>query len=189
MNTEETPTLIPLPANLEILNDRDSLIIRRKWFSPLAFFLVFFALFWNGFMVVWMGMAIKNGIWVMAAFGSIHAAIGIGLAYFCVASFVNKTDISIDPNHLKVRSYPLPWGRQKKIRVHDIKQLYTKRQVTQGKNGTNVSFRLLVVTNDNREQKLLSGLSDNSQAKFIEHEIESILGLENLSVAGEYKSD
>jgi hypothetical protein len=188
MNTTEEPALTPLPANLEILNDRDSLIIRRKWFSPLAFFLVFFVIFWNGFMVVWMGMAIKNEIWIMAAFGSIHAAIGIGLAYFCVASFVNKTDISIDPNHLKVRSYPLPWGRQKKISVHTIKQLYTKRKVTQGKNGTSVSFSVFVITNDNREQKLLSGLSDDTQAKFIEREIESILGIENVSVAGEHKA-
>lgn len=46
--------IVPLPANLSIVHDRGAFIIRRQWFSTVAFFMVFFALFWNGFMVVWM---------------------------------------------------------------------------------------------------------------------------------------
>lgn len=187
MQATNQPEIIPLPQNIEILNDRDSLIIRRKWFTPVAFFMVFFALFWNGFMVVWMTMAIKSGVWIMAAFGSIHAAVGLFLAYFCIASFVNKTDIRIDPNYLTVRHYPLPWRGAKKIRVHDIQQLYSKEQISHSKNGTNISYQLHVITNDNREQKLLSGLTDVAQARFVEREIETILGLQDVSVAGEHR--
>ncbi|MDQ8193259.1 hypothetical protein QEH59_02405 [Coraliomargarita sp. SDUM461004] len=179
--------LTPLPANLEILHDRDALIIRRKWFSVFAFFLALFTLIWNGFMVVWMTIALKNGAWPMAAFGSIHAMVGIFLAYFCVASFVNKTDISIDPNYLKVRHYPLPWRGAKKLRVHEIQQLYCKEHIHRSKNGMNISYHLLAITNNRREQKLLSGLQEASQAQFIEREIENILGLKDIPVAGEHR--
>lgn len=185
--TTATSAIIPLPKQLKIVHDRDAMIIRRKWFSPLAFFLVFFALFWNGFMVVWMTMALREGVWVMAAFGSIHAFVGLFLAYFCVASFINTTDVSIDPNYLTVRHYPLPWLGNKKIRVHTIKQLYSKEHISRSKNGVNVSYRLFVITNDNQEEKLLTGLTELSQARFIEREIENVLGLEDLPVSGEFR--
>jgi len=42
-------------------------------------------------MVVWMSIALNQGQWIMAAFGSIHALVGLGLIYFCVANFLNKT--------------------------------------------------------------------------------------------------
>jgi hypothetical protein len=83
--------IVPLPENLSIVHDRGTFIIRRRWFSPIVFFFVFFALFWNGFMVVWMSIALNQGQWIMAAFGSIHALVGLGLIYFCVANFLNKT--------------------------------------------------------------------------------------------------
>lgn len=139
-------------------------------------------------MVVWMSIALSQGQLMMAAFGSIHTLVGLGLIYFCVASFVNKTDVSVDPNYLTVRHYPLPWIGSKRIRVHSIKQLYTKEQVSRSKNGTRISYRVHVITQDGREQKLLSGLSSDSQALFIEREVEGILGLENIKVTGEHRS-
>lgn len=183
--TSEEP-LTPLPQGLQVLHDRDSFIIRRRWFSPLAIFLVFFTIFWNGFMVVWMSIALGSGAWHMAAFGSLHALVGIGMAYFCVASFVNQTDVSVDPNYLSVRHYPLPWPGSKRLRVHSIKQLYTKQRISRSKNGVNVSYQLFVITDDNREQKLLSGLADSTQAKYIEREMEDVIGIRNVPVSGEY---
>lgn len=139
-------------------------------------------------MVVWMSIALTQGQWMMAAFGSIHATVGLGLIYFCVASFINKTDVSVDTNYLTVQHYPMPWLGSQKIRVHDISQLYCKEHITRGKNGTNVSYRLHAVLQNGRDRKLLSGLSDDNQARFIEREMESVLGLENLEVTGELKA-
>lgn len=183
----QSQPIVPLPAQLEIVYDRDALIIRRKWFSAVAFFLAFFALFWNGFMVVWMTIAISSGAWIMVAFGSIHALVGIGMAYFCLASFLNTTDVSVDPNYLSVRHYPLPWGKNKKVRLHEIQQLYSKEHVSRGKNSTSITYRLYIVTQDGREQRLLSGLQEISQAHFIEREVENIIGLEDIPVSGEYR--
>lgn len=183
--TKNTAALNPLPSGMQTLHDRDAFIIRRNWFSPMAFFLVFFCIFWNGFMIFWMYTTLTKGIWIMAAFGSIHALIGLGMLYFTIASFINKTDISVDPNYLSVRHYPLPWIGSKKIRVHEISQLYCKKHVTHSKNGTRTSYRVYVITQNNREQKLVSGLNSPNQAQYIEQEIEVILGLENQTVTGE----
>lgn len=179
--------IVPLPDNLTILTDRDAVVIRRRWFSPVVFFLVVFALFWNGFMVVWMSIALSQGAWMMAAFGSIHTCVGLGLIYFCVASFMNQTDVSVDPSFLRVQHHPLPWPGKRKIPVHEIRQLYTKEHVSRNKNSVSVSYAVYVVTEDGREQKLLAGLTTDSQARYIEREIESILGLANIPVAGEHR--
>ncbi|HBR95412.1 MAG TPA: hypothetical protein DEA90_14725 [Opitutae bacterium] len=185
-NQAKPNTLVPLPANLQTLYEREAFIIRRKWFSVAAVFLLFFGLIWNGFMVVWMTTALKNGAWAIAAFGSIHAGVGVFLAYFCAASFLNTTEIQVDPNYLRVEHSPVPWPGKKKIRVHTIQQLYSKKHVKHTKNGTNTSYRVFAVTDDNREHKLVTGLSEISQAHFIEHEIENVLGLEDLPVSGEH---
>lgn len=178
--------IIPLPNNLSLHHERDAVIIRRRWFTPFVFFFVFFALFWNGFMVVWMTIALTQGQLMMAAFGSIHALVGLGLIYFCVASFLNNTDISVDPSYLRVRHYPLPWFGSKQFRSHEVTQLFCKEQITRSKNGgTNVSYRVQLILNKGREQTLVGGLTSDSQARYIEREIESVLGLENLAVAGE----
>jgi hypothetical protein len=181
-------SIIPLPENMRLVSERGSLIIRRRWFTPVVFFFIFFALFWNGFMVVWMTLALTKGQLMMAAFGSIHALVGLGLIYFCVATCVNKTDVSVDPNHLKVQHYPLPWFGNKQFRVHEITQLFCKEQINRTKNGVNISYRVHVILRDGREQTLVKALSNDTQARFIEHEIESVLGLENQAVAGELRS-
>src|SRR5690554_5843962 len=95
------------PKGFEKLLDRDAFILRRHWRSWKLIPLLLFTLFWNGFMIVWMTIAISSGIWVMAAFGSIHGIVGLGLAYFCIASFFNKTDIITHPIYLEVKHYPL----------------------------------------------------------------------------------
>lgn len=182
----QTP-IIPFPKNLSVLHDRDTFTIRRRWFSAAAIFLVFFALFWNAFMVVWMVIAFSSGLWPMAAFGSLHALVGVGVGYTALAMLVNKTDVSVSPYYLGVRHYPLPWGGSKRVRVDLIKQLFVKEKVVQGKNGTSVTYGLFMIVQGDREEKLLTGLKEVSQAHFIEREIEAILGLKDIPVSGEYR--
>jgi hypothetical protein len=67
----------------------------------------------------------------------------------------------------------------------EIQQLYAKEQVTRNKNGVSISYNVFVIDHNGREKKLLSGLTTDTQARFVEREIESILGLEDRNVAGE----
>lgn len=185
MAAQQNTPLNPLPKNLELVTEYDAIVIRRTWKSALAYFLTAFALFWNGFMVVWMGIAISQGQWAMVAFGAIHAAVGLGLIYFTIALFLNKTDIRIDTYNLSIKHYPLPWMGQLQIPVENVEQIYCKEKITRNKNSTNVSYEVHCIERNSRQKKILSGLNDSSQARFIEAEIEKILGIKNRPVTGE----
>ncbi len=178
--------IVPLPKNVELITEFDAIVIRRAWRSKAAYFLAFFSAFWNVFMVVWMTIALKQGELGMAAFGSIHASVGLFLLYFTIASFVNKTDVRINTENLQVSHGPIPWFGNKSIPVHEISQLYCEQKVTQGKNGQSISYRVNCLDHKQRKQKLLSGLNEYDQARYIEAEIEKILGIKNVAVEGEF---
>lgn len=177
--------LTPLPNNIELITEFDAIVIRRTWKSAAAYFLIVFALLWNAFIVFWMALAIGDGALTMAAFGSIHVAVGLGLIYFTIAIFLNKTDIRIDTYNLSVKHHPMPWFGQIQIPVEKVQQVYCKKKVTRGKNSTHVTYEVFSLDRNNRKKKLLSGLKDSDQARFIETEIEKTLGIKNQSVIGE----
>lgn len=185
MASDDNASPTPLPRNIEVLTDFDAIVLRRNWRSGGAYAIALFALVWNGFMVAWMSIALADGAWTMAAFGSIHALVGIGMGYFALASFLNHTDIRINPNVIEVRHAPLPWFGKTTIPVHEVAQLYCAERVTRSKNGTRVSYELRCLDRGKRARKLLSGLQDREQARYIEREIESILGIADRPVSGE----
>jgi hypothetical protein len=177
---------VTLPSRFRIERDMESLRITRKWFSPVAFFLLFFAVFWNGFMIVWHAIALGTGMWVMSAFGLIHTGIGIGLIYVVLAKFLNTTVITANKFELSVISGPLPWRGNKRIEAGQVRQLYCKEKVSHGKNGASVSYSVEAVMNDNTRQTLAAGFENSDQALFVEQQIERHLGIADVPVAGEH---
>lgn len=179
------PPLVPMPQGIEVLSEGGTTILRKRWWSWGVLFLLFFAVFWNGFMVAWFGIAIKKGLWPMALFGSIHAAVGLGMAYFVVASFVNVTDVVIAPGELRVRSHPLPWMGNRSLSTADIAQLYTTSVTHRTRHGSRTSYQVHVIDRAGRESKLLTGLSSQEQGLFVEKTVEETLGLKDQAVRGE----
>ena len=82
---------VPMPKKFKVNTLGGRLEIARKWFSSKFIALTFFTVFWDGFMIVWFGIALSQGIWIMAAFGTLHGAVGIGLLYYVLAGYLNKT--------------------------------------------------------------------------------------------------
>jgi hypothetical protein len=175
---------VPMPPRVEVLDLGNSLEIRRSWFTPVLFFLVFFCIFWNGFMIVWHVMAISMGAWFMSVFGLLHTAVGIGLAYGTFAGFVNRTVIRVGQGMLEVRHGPLPWLGNKTLPAHEVQQLYCQEHVHRNKNGTSVTYSVELIRNSGRET-LVKGLSECDQALFIEQELERFLKIEDQPVRGE----
>ena len=180
--------IVPLPKSIEVIAEYDAIVIRRKWKSPVAYFLAIFSLFWNGFMIVWMSIALASGEWTMAAFGTLHAAVGLGLLYFTLALFRNQTDIRVNALNLSVKHHPMPWPGNVTLDVTTVAQLYCKKVVHRGKNGVTTTYELHAIDRQNRQTKLLSGLPEYEQAHYIETEIEKIIGIKNTPVAGETHS-
>jgi hypothetical protein len=130
--------IAPQPATLKIFEDdapvieagyRDAeapsqkLLIVKRWFTPSVFFLVFFCLFWDGFLVFWYAMAIKNGIWLMMLFPILHLAAGVTITYSTLATLFNSTKILLDGASLRIAIGPLPWRGNRVLDVGLIERL------------------------------------------------------------------
>jgi hypothetical protein len=176
----------PLPPALSVRTEADTLVITRRWRSAAAWFLLFFAVFWNGFMVVWHGISLASGAWFMSAFGLIHTAVGLFLIYYVAALFVNSTVIRASRGGLSVKTGPLPWKGDCTLDASSATQFFCTEKIHRGKNGSSTSYTVEVVLPGNQRRSLATGLPDPDQAIFIEQQLERHLGITDVPVAGEH---
>ena len=162
--------------------------IEFRWMSLVAYFLVFFCIIWNGFLVFWYSIALADGIWIMMVFPLIHVAVGIGLTYYTICMFVNKTLIKVSRDEISISFTPLPWKGAKTINTSDITQFYVKQKVSNGKNGQTVTYELWMKDQTGRDKKFSSGpdMSTVEEVRLLEEQIEKFLGIRDQPVQGEY---
>lgn len=178
---------VAMPKSIRVEESGDRLLIRRRWYSPMLFFFVFFCIAWDGFLIFWYKMAMaEDAPWIMSVFPILHVAVGIGLTYWTIAGFVNRTDIAVDGRELQVSHTPMPWFGATRMPVDQVDQLYCKQKISHSKNGTSVTYQLFAAEKGGGKRKLLSGLTDSDQALFVERCVESYLGIRDRRVAGEY---
>lgn len=158
------------PKNIELQSTQGGLEIVRKWSTLKFYALLVFCIFWDGFMV---------------AFGTIHAAVGVGLTYLLICGFLNQTYIRISSSSLTISHKPLPWPGGKVIEVGEIKQVFTKGKIHRGKNDTSYTYDVLFQDQNSAEHKLVTGMDKPDQALYIEQEIEKTLGIRDTEVRGE----
>ena len=105
--------------------------IRRSWFSAQLYFLLFFCIAWDSFLVFWYAMALgigNNGQgggfeWIAIIFPIAHVAVGVGLTYYVAAGFLNSTIIQLDQSMLSVRHGPIPWRGVTGVPVMEISRI------------------------------------------------------------------
>ncbi len=176
---------VPMPRGFQVQNYGNVLEISRRWFHPMYFALIFFCIFWNGFMLVWHGMALASGAWLMSLFGLLHTAVGVGLAYATVAGFVNRTIIRVGHGQLEVRHGPLPWLGNRSLPSHEIEQIYCQEAVSRNDNGSQYRYTVYAILQGNHREKLLAGLIEAEQALYVEQELERFLNIKDRPVRGE----
>lgn len=178
---------IGLPDKMALIRHSNYLEITRRWFGWQVYFLAFFCVFWDGFLLVWYFIAASEGNLMMMAFPFIHVAVGVGLTYYLIASIKNKTHIFASQEKIAIVHKPLPWFGATELPVAMLKQLYVKEVVSHSKNGTNVSYQVNAILTDGRSKKLLSGLPESEQAQYIEQALEDYLRIRNQPVRGEFR--
>lgn len=166
----------------------NELTISYRWMACQAYFLVFFCIAWDGFLVVWYSIAVSTGEVLMMVFPVIHVAVGIGLTYYTICLFVNRTYITVNKEEIGIRFAPLPWMGAKTVSVRDIVQFYVKEKTSRGKNGTSYSYELWMRNKQGADKKFASGpaIQDADDAKFLEKKIEKFLGIRDYQIEGEY---
>lgn len=163
---------LPVPEGFQILQQGRNGIIRRRWFTHAAWFLLFFCLFWNTFLVFWYVMAFRSppknaSAWLPILFPLGHVAIGLGLLYFVLSLFLNKTDIIFAAHELRVRTHPLPWPGNQVIRATNLAAFLVREREISRKNSRSTVYDLLYVDSTNHEQPLVKKLPRREQADYL----------------------
>ena len=172
-----------LPDSLELIRHDSYIEIVRKWFGAQFAFLTAFAIFWDGFLFFWYSKAFASGNLITLLFPLLHVAVGIGLTYYVVAGWFNRTHIYVSHGKMAVRHGPIPWFGNKELDTSSFKQLYTKEKISRNRNRT-VTYETHVITRDSKDLKLVGGLDTSEQALYIEQAIETYLGIEDMPVKG-----
>jgi hypothetical protein len=159
------PVRVPRPATLVVQDEGDIRVMRRRWFRPMYFFLLFFCVAWDSFLVFWYTMGIFGGAkggmdWLFFVFPICHVAVGVGLTYFVLAGFLNKSYIGVTPDRLYVRHRPVPWPGNIDLPTAAVKEVYIERSYTQqtGNRPVQQMYNVNAVAEDGRSKKVLGGL-------------------------------
>lgn len=174
---------------IEVYENSRSIGITLRWFTPIAFFLLFFSIAWDGFLIFWYSLAFSGDApWIMVLFPILHVAVGVYLTYYTLCLFFNKTYIDADSQYLTVVHKPIPWWRgNRKIPTGQVKQLYVVEKKSTGKNGVSYTYELRAKLRDGSEKDILSLDGASSQdIQAIEERLERFMGIEDLPVKGEY---
>lgn len=176
---------LPVPQGVDVAESLDELVITLSWWHWRYIIQLVFALIWSGFVAQWIIGALAAGGGGFAAFGLIHAAVGIGLLYSGVAGLVNRTTVTARRDALTIAHGPMPWWGGRKLARDDLSQLYCVEHVSNGKNGRTVTWSVDAIDRSDRALTLMKGVADLSQARFLEKRVERFLGIEDRRVEAE----
>ncbi len=70
--------------------------------------LLAFCVFWDGFMIMWYGIAISKGIWPMALFGLLHLGAGVFLTHKALVTLFNTRRLRIGDGVVAWKNGPIP---------------------------------------------------------------------------------
>ncbi len=175
-----------LPDMIKVTRDSSGLNIVRRWLSSKYKFLVFFAIVWDGFLIIGLGGPIRSGNYSNISFMSVHILAGFFVTYLALAGIINKTRITVNPRSITIRHGPMPGWRNKEIDPSHLKQLYSREFVSYSKRGgQNRSYELHAETKSGKDIKLLADIENKEQALYIEQEIERYLNIKDQLVEDE----
>lgn len=112
--------------------------------------------------------------------------------YFAANQGLNSHRVRVDRARIDVSQGPVPWRGARQLDAADVEQLFAtehESRVETGEDSTRKveirrTYRLAAKTRDGKRIVLLKGLGDAMQALWLEHEIESLLGIGDSSIAG-----
>ncbi|HYH98412.1 hypothetical protein [Hyalangium sp.] len=176
----------PLPARFQVEDNDGATRITWRWFNPAFIFLLFFCAAWDGFLVLWYGIALSADAPIIAIlFPIAHVAVGVGLTYYTLTGLVNRTTVEVSRNQLTIRHGPLPWTGNRDVPGRQFTQLYGEEVVKTNKGTQTLTYDLFALDREGRKIKLISGLNEKDQVLYLEQTLERRLGIEDAPVGGE----
>jgi hypothetical protein len=187
-NDVKDKTDITLPKGFDLNYFDDYMQITRVWHGLQTYALLLFSLIFNG---VWIGNGFVEILFserelLPKLFSLVFPLLGLGLLYFTIATWLNKTQIYVSKNSIEVKHKPVPWFGSKRIKADNIEQFFVEEKYKGSSNGNpRYLYNVLGLTSESVQVKLISGLEYRDHARYIEKTIEDYLGIENVKVEGE----
>lgn len=181
---------VPIPERFNVTRTANELTVTWRWWRAHFLFLLFFVIAWDAFLLFWYFGAPAGGGLLFKIFPIAHVAVGVGLTYYVLTGFVNRTLISVVKGRLRVNHGPLPWRGNRLIERNDLRQLFVTEQTHRNTNksghtSVTVSWDLCAMLESGREVTLLKRLETKGQAQWLERVFEEHLGIDDRRVAGE----
>lgn len=165
------------PASIRFLKTDDGLEIRQRWWRADFNMLMIMGLIWGGVMLLVVGQVIMaTGFEAMGIVfcSSLHLIIGVVWLYWVIATVMNTTTITFDPQMIEIFNGPVPFGnRYSVIATATVSEVKTRKQTYTV--GNRNAHALVAVTHYGDEIKLLGGIFIEKEAGFLRDEIELFL--------------
>lgn len=169
------------------------LTISWRWYTHAIWFLVFFAIIWDGFLIVWYTAAIAAFFtefnWaavIMMVFPALHLAVGFGITYVVLTSFLNRTVVRVSGGELTIYQGPLPvWGNRR-LSIIDVCQFFCTESASRGKRGYSYTYTLNALLTSGERISLISNFADASHPLYLERSLEDRLKIADERVPGEW---
>jgi hypothetical protein len=184
---------IRLPESMEAYYMATGFDLEINWrkSTPNFKFFLFFAIFWNGIVSVFVISALATGSFDFLLPMAFHIVVGVGLMYYILAVFLNKTYIGVSQWDLTVEHKPIPVPFYKTLEIPSktIDQIFVERYVASKTNGRpDYAYRVMAkLLNAEKPVRIMKGLKTLEQGRFIEQEIEKFLRIEDEHIEGEWR--
>ena len=175
------------PKCIRLEQRADGMLMTYRWYSPFAIVgvlgpLGIIAISAPGAMGMWNNVA--------PFFILFYSFVGIFL-YSGLAHVVNRTEIKLSAEGLRIVNRPLLWPGRKRVPASELAQLYVDEYYTRTRHGSILHYRLNGILRDGKKIVLINSFQhpDPQIGKFMESMIENYLMIRDEPMAGELKKN
>ncbi len=164
---------ITYPSNITVSTDADGMTIRRAWIGWESLIPSVFAVLWIFFL---------GGEFDILFLPVIHKVVSAIFVYYALASWLNRTKITVNSSLVKVSHYPVPWWGGGIYPTPDIKCFYLnqKTETTTGlkHSSTAISYELHALLGEEQVVKVVNGIHSEESAQVMVDALNQYLELD-----------
>ena len=156
------PYLESIPEGVDPVATPDEVAISLSWWNPSVWLLLIFVIFWDGLLFSFYRSALSGHMrsenhasaFPILFFSLGHVAVGVGLTYFVICSFFNRTVIRLTNQKISKEVGPLWWPQGTKTFSIPAPTSFKIRQGRSVNYRQSSTFKIIYVDPSNRERTL-----------------------------------
>jgi hypothetical protein len=149
-------------------------VVSFRWFRNSDIFLVIFAIFWNGIILIASSVVILNGQYQVLLFMSLHILVGLGFGWFTLSQVLNKTTVKISRFELHISHKPIPifWRKTYELNMKEISEIETYEKLHRNKGNTWLTYGIQCkIDGKPKIVRIIQGLSAKEDAEILKEQI------------------